>query len=453
MEEIHVDELKTININVLLEDEFFIKILKKLKEKKIKIPKLYLEIEPKMPFSVFKNILKPSYVNFRPLWLILDISERLKISPLEVEKNIISYRTKKSRNPIAKPKIPIFVTPIFDMLIAHFMADGHCFHIHGRNPYFVYVKYDEHLRNLFLKRVESVFGKIEYSEKYYIERDRIHIPSSISSILMGTFNLKPEDFLEKNARIPEKMFKHSKEHLLAILIAFIIDEGNIDSSQISIPIQNKDLLLDLKFICDKLGYENTFKDYGKRKCLYILSKGTKKFWGDYKKLKEKYPEVDMGYKEKTLFDFILRKRKEWRTSGQGETKNSIIDLLKESSRTVIEISKILKISRQGAKHHLKQLSEMGIVKIDGFGYAGSHIYVLKKYKKFPVKKKGISRQMGITRRNILKTLRHENFTTAEISKKLNIDRGTIFHFLKILENEDKIKRVGRERRSIIWSVN
>ncbi|NIO23284.1 MAG: ArsR family transcriptional regulator [Candidatus Aenigmarchaeota archaeon] len=452
MEEIHINDFPAGNITVLLKDDFLERILAEIKKKRLNMPNLHRKLNSSIPLSSFESIMMRNYPNFRHLWILLGLCEELKIPYKDLEKNISSYRTKKSRNPIVKPKIPIFVTPIFDMLIAHFMADGHCFHILGRDPYFVYVKYDKYLRLNFLKKLEAVFGEIEYSKKYYLERDRIHIPSSISSILMKRFDLNPKDFLEKNARIPQKMLRHEKEHILAILIAFIIDEGNIDSSQISIPIQNKDLLLDLKFICDKLGYENVFRDYGKRKCLYILSKGTKKFWKDYKKLKEKYPEVDMGYKERILLDFIIRKGKKWRTSRQGENKNKIIELLKESPRTVIEISKILQISRQGTKHHLKQLNEKGIVKIDGIGYAGSHIYVLKKYNKFPVKRKGISRQKDVTKNNVLKVLEKRNLTTRQISNTLDINMGTIFQFLVKLEKKGKIRRIGKKKKPVTWSL-
>jgi len=41
----------------------------------------------------------------------------------------------------------------------------------------------------------------------------------------------------------------------------------------------------------------------------------------------------MGH-EKQIEDFILRKRKYWRTAQQNETKNYIIELLKEKPRSI-----------------------------------------------------------------------------------------------------------------------
>ncbi len=101
---------------------------------------------------------------------------------------------------------------------------------------------------------------------------------------------------------------------------------------------------------------------------------------------------------------------------------------------------------------MKQLNEKGIVKIDGIGYAGSHIYVLKKYNKFPVKRKGISRQKDVTKNNVLKVLEKRNLTTRQISNTLDINMGTIFQFLVKLEKKGKIRRIGKKKKPVTWSL-
>lgn len=457
MEEIHVNDLKGVNINILISEKFSNKFFRKIKENKIKIPKLYRELKPEMPSSTFKNILKPSYKNFRPLWLILDICEKIRITPNELEKNIVSYRTKKSRNVVIRPKFPIRITPLFDMIIAHIMGDGHCFNIEGRDPYFGYKQTNIDLLMNFLEKTESVFGKIQYENEYFTRSKTIHIPSAISCIMMNYYKLSAEDFLEKNARLPLKILNKNKENLLGILIAFIIDEGHIDSSCVVIGMYNRGLLKDLQTICNRMNYENKITTDGKRNHLYILANGVKRFWVDYHTLKKKYPEIVMGYKENLINDFILRKGKKWRTAGTGENKNKIIELLKEHPRTVIEISKILQISRQGIKHHLSELKNKGIVEIIGQGYAGSHIYKLRKYTKFVVKKKGISRQNGVTKNAIIELLKNKQMTTTDIAEKTKITRATVFHFLSDLEETGIIKRAGKEinktHPSIVWSYS
>ncbi|MBN2042535.1 MAG: ArsR family transcriptional regulator [Candidatus Aenigmarchaeota archaeon] len=453
MDEIHIDQLKTININVKLKNEFLKKILDKIKEKKITIPSIHSKLKPKIPLLTFKSILKPSYNNFRPLWLILDLCKIVEIDISELEKNVISYRTKKGRIVISKPKLPIKITPVFDMIISHIMGDGHCFDIEGRDPYFGYIQSNNELLLSFLIKVESVFGKIDYSYEYFPKSKKIHIPSSISCVMMQHYGLKSNDFLENNSRLPSKILNKKKEYLLGVLIAFIIDEGHIDSSNIVIGMKNKKLLEDLKFICKKLNYNTKITSNNeKRFFLYILSDGVKSLWDDYLSLKEIYPEINLGYKEKLIFDFILRKNKEWRTFKQGECKNRIIEILNEFPRTIIELSKILEISRQGVKYHLNRLKDMEIVEIYGTGYSGSSIFKLKKYHKFPVKNKGRCRQYDSTNNKILYMLKNRETTTIELSKILKMSREAVYNLLLNLENKKKIIRLGKENRKILWGI-
>ena len=208
------------------------------------------------------------------------------------------------------------------------------------------------------------------------------------------------------------MFSHSKDHLLAVLIAFIIDEAYIDSGQIVITLHNKKLISDIGRICKILGYNHTISSDKKiqiRGIIYILEEGVKIFWKDYLILKEKYPLVYLGYKEDQIKDFILRKQKIWRTQAEGITKNSIIDLLWHKPRTIRELAKLFLVSRQGIRFHLKQLEKMGIVKKIGKGKLGSDIFALVRYEKLPQTKKGRSRQYGITTTQIIELLKeHKN---------------------------------------------
>ncbi len=397
-----------------------------------------------------------SYRGFGNLGKILDICKKYDININELEKNIVAYRTTQGRVTIINPILPIAVTPIFDMLIAHAIGDGFCSHLKNRIPAFVYRQYRNEILDLFLKKMESVFGKIIYKEDYFYNQKHIYMPSVLSHILYSYYSLKPEDFLENNSKIPKEMINKDKEYLIAILIAFILDEGSIDSSNIVIGLNNKNLLYDIKSICDKLGYDNILRSGKERSHLYILSNGVIKFWKDYVKIKVKYHEVSLDYKESFIENFILRKNKLWRTAQQGETQNKIIKLLKESDKTVKELSIILQISRQGTKWHLTQLEKMSIVRRIGKGYAGSDVYRLEKYAILPIKIRGRSRQCGVTDEKIISILRRNSMTTKEISDRMKIDRAAILHFMNNLEKIGKVKRMGqkihRTHPSIIWSI-
>lgn len=393
---------------------------------------------------------------FRNLNEMIKICREHGITTSELQSNVICYRTARGRVTIKNPVLPIFVNPIFDMLIVHIIADGHCTRIAGRVPSFVYTQCKKEIMDLYLKKLETTFGKLNYSTKYFYRSNRIYVPSIISNILYTHYNLSPENFMENDSTIPEKMIKKNKEHLIAVLIAFILDGGNIDSSNIVIGLHNERLLLDIKKICDRLEYRNILKKTKRTNNLYILSEGVKKFWKDYKHLKKKYPELDLDYKGNLIEDFIIRKRKIWKTAKQGETQNKIINLLKKSKKTVKELSVFLQTSRQGTKYHLKRLELLGIVKRSGKGYAGSDIYKLIKYTTLPVKMKSRSRQYGITNNKIINLLKRNALTTKEISNKIKVDRATTLHFMIKLEKDGKVirsgKKIHRTRPSILWSV-
>jgi predicted ArsR family transcriptional regulator len=179
--------------------------------------------------------------------------------------------------------------------------------------------------------------------------------------------------------------------------------------------------------------------------LYILADGVKKFWADYLALKRKYPEVFLGYKEDQIKQFILRKEKTWRTDRQGITKNLLVNLLQKKSRTIKELARLLSISRQGIRFHLKGLEKLGVVKKLGVGKARSDVYGLIKYIQVPVTKKGRSRQYGITAEKITQLLMEcGNLDTKQISKKLKMRRSSVFALLKKLEKEGKIVVVGKK---------
>lgn len=459
MEEIHIWEFP-YKVSVLLNKEFIKKVVAKLKKRYGYLRIAHKEIFPTYNFSSFRNLLKPSIVIFRDLTLYVEICKKLSIPLKEMEKNILAYRTTRGRCTIEDPILPIKVTPLFDMIIAHIFGDGNSVKIAGRELYFNYRQFDKEYLDLFLEKLESVFGRIKYKNEYFYSINRIYLPTIISSVLANFYSLKSEDFLSRKCFIPNKLFTHHKNHLLAFLIGFVIDEGFIDSGQIVIALHNKRLIRDLGKICEKLGYSYTISDDKKipaKSILYILEDGVKKFWEDYIALKKNYPQVYLGHKEGQIKEFILRKKKFWKSKEGGLTKNLILTLLKEKPRTIRELAKILLISRQGVRYHLKQLTKRKIVKRMEKGKMGSHTYILKKFREFPITKKGRSRQYGITEEKIIQLLvEFGNLDTKKISKKLRMRRISVYPILKKLEKEKKIvrkgKRIYRTHPTIIWGL-
>jgi len=302
-----------------------------------------------------------------------------------------------------------------------------------------------------------VFGKIQYKNNYFEERTRVYLPESITLIMMKYFSLNRDSFLSDSCEIPQKMFKLGKKHAFACLIAFIIDEGHIDSTLISIGLDNKKHIAQLSEICRLLNYKYTVSARKpKGQDLYILKDGTIKLWQDYLALKKEYPEINMGYKEKSLRNFIDRLGKNWKSKGTNQTKNQIIGVLRSESKPINKISEQLMISRQGIRFQLKQLEKAKIVMKHGKTRQSGDIYRLIQNIALPESKKGASKPIGFTNEKILQILSQTQLSTTQLVKKIGMQRDSLRNQLHRLEKNKKIKRVGTvktiARPTILWQA-
>jgi len=368
MKEFNIWDLERVHIKIksYFLDKLNKKIFTKFKTKPLAYNKIFSNKE--IPFTTFKNLLKSSYIQyfFVPLKIYLKIIGNLGISRENLQENIISYKTSNGRNYIHNPILPIKITPIFDMVLAHNISDGTVINPgKGRLPYFGYRQFDEHYRKLYVKKIESVFGNIVFEKNYIEKSTRPYCPPVLSSLFFKCYNLNEKSFLSKYARFPKEIFYKNKDHLLAILIAFIIDEGHIDSTHIFIKLRNEGLISDLKKICDNLTYKSKVilgkeetKDYG---YLYILREGMKKFHKDYLFLRRKYPTVDMGRKGKKIKDsFKIYFRTIYKTKGNEEI---ILNILGKEQLSVNQLAIRLNMTRQGIRFHIHKLIRKNKIKL------------------------------------------------------------------------------------------
>ena len=242
MESFDIWDLERVNIKV--KESFLNYINEKIfSEYKSKV-EAYKNLFPnkEIPWVSFKNMLKKSYMKdfFVPLDIILIICDKLKIDKNILQDNIISYKTAGGVNYIEKPILPIKITPVFHMLFAHNIGDGTVINPkHGRLPYFGYRQFDKFYRLGYVRKIEDIFGKIKFKENYFESSTRPYCPSSLSSLFFKYYNLDVKGFDSLSSRIPKFVLEKDKDSLLAIMIAFIIDEGHIDSTQITIVLKNK----------------------------------------------------------------------------------------------------------------------------------------------------------------------------------------------------------------------
>jgi len=367
-------------INVRITKEFLCRINNEIKRNH-KTKRLFwnsLRNHKKVKFDSFRNMLKPSYMYFISLDIIVSCCSLLKIPLEDLQRSILSYKTSHGRNIISKPKLPIIVTPIFDMILSHHIADG--FPIdpkNNRKVYFGYRQYDQKYKNLYFDKIRSVFGEIVYEKDYYTNKDntQVYCPVVLSEIFFRYYGLNYNSYISDKARIPSFIFKKNWKYQLAVLIAFIIDEGYVDSTLIAIGLKNKGLIKDISKICGNLEYSYTLK-LGKSEhdmdILYILKKGIKRLFKDYCRLFKEFPEIDMGWKGKKLRQgFLITERKIKRVKGN---KKVIYDLLKDNSLRINEIATIIRMTRQGVRYHVKNLCKEGKISIGNYGKYNGFIY-------------------------------------------------------------------------------
>ncbi len=334
----------------------------KLFKSKEKFYNLKIRYKTQIPYQTFKNFLKYSYYNkgcYAPLNSFLLCCGCLGISKIHLQQNIESYKTQKGYNVIVSPILPIKITPIFDMILAHNIADGTVIDSkRNRQIYFGYRQFDKEVRGLYIKKIESIFGKIKFKKENYFENStRSYCPPVLSQLFFSTYNLNKRSFLSKRARIPIEIMHKNKNFLLSVLLAFIIDEGNIDSTLINISLKNVNLTEDLYKICIKLNYPSKFNIKGEYGKLYILRGGMKKLFKDYKKLLKKYPEAYLGKSHKKIEEGLkIYNRVFYKTKGN---KNIILKMLELEDLTVNQIANKINMTRQGVRFHINNLEDKG----------------------------------------------------------------------------------------------
>ncbi|MGV8152478.1 MAG: hypothetical protein ACP5OG_05345 [Candidatus Nanoarchaeia archaeon] len=246
------------------------------------------------------------------------------------------------------------------MLFAHNIGDGTLINPKkGRLPYFGYRQYDKHYRFGYIRKIESIFGKINFKEGDYFEQTtRPYCPPVISTLFFKYYKLNVKGFDSLTSRIPKFMFDEDRDSLLSILIAFIIDEGHIDSTQITIVLKNKSLVEDLGIICRKLNYEykityrynELYHEYG---YLNILRNGMKKLYKDYLVLNKKYSVIDLGWKGEKIKDSMkIFDRSIFKKKGN---KEIILNILKYEHLSVNQLAHRLNMTRQGVRFHIHNL--------------------------------------------------------------------------------------------------
>ncbi|HLG24210.1 MAG TPA: winged helix-turn-helix domain-containing protein [Candidatus Nanoarchaeia archaeon] len=351
------------DIYILLEDNFRAEFFKTA----WKINKSYRHLAKKLGVS---NPVMLSWrrgmINFTkqdqfcPVWAIKSIIDYSKHSGKfnynleKVQENIKSIRCRAGNYKIYNVKLPIRDSRELRSLVTHLICDGSALNEKHRTSKYASTSLETVNE---VKEKLSIFGNTpnllirkETYTNHYLPSYVLNFSKAITKILTKKFNI---DFRGDKARFPKEFLKGKRKFLVAIVRAFLIDEGCINDRTIIFCSGSMKLLEDLKQICEMLEYkcQNIRKNGG----TYYLNISPDSFTKVYKDLtlfgnlpiSEKQKRLDLGLK-------IINNSPNFRN-----LDNKILALLKEPKST-LDISRELLVNSKTINERLKKLQKLGL---------------------------------------------------------------------------------------------
>lgn len=399
------------------------------------------------------NLKTGGYLRLGPLLYII---EHLGIQRSELEANITAYKCSNSGEKIIKPKLPIIVDPIFDMLVAHHIFDGSIV----LNDRATYRQKSVLAAKRFREKVESVIGKLRRASE---DPNSFYIPRFLARIFKAEYGC---NFYSNSARIPRAITSGSWGSRMSVLIAAVIDEGTIDESNVEVYSANQTLLEDIRNIALSLDYEcSQITRYKRRQLFYFNFKPFKKFYSDIRILTRKYPSCDLAHQQVALEFHVNRRKRWWWKRRTGITKKMIIRELINGPRSSVELAYKTQIAAGRICRHLNSLAEVGLDKKVG-KRGNSNLWQLlmqspdlvaidaiidRLTRTYPNAKK--KRSIG----GILEAVGRGLNDTRLISDTIGLHTSTINQYLKEMAKEGYTVKVGRRSRGLarlnVWEIN
>ncbi|PIT85744.1 hypothetical protein COU36_01530 [Candidatus Micrarchaeota archaeon CG10_big_fil_rev_8_21_14_0_10_59_7] len=303
-----------------------------------------------------------------PLWGLLEICRLASDSPSddnpvsrEMEKQILGYRDGE-RGKHMRGKFPIAVSPEFESLVGHFLGDGT---FGGKYKTANYCQKSELGRKRFLEKLCNVFGGFEVNPRAY-EDLHVLVPKPIVDLLRAYYGVAETDCLHR--RLSEKIKSAPFQNRLAVLAAFIVDEGRVGDS-IEMCVGNAPLLDDFKELAQGLGYRcsevRRRPSHNSINPLFrfrISLKSAPKLLGDIAELSKRFPTCDLAQKQRPLEFIVSRQALQNPKTPSGLTKRKIIELIGRGANTTAALKENLVLSGSTISEHLRSLSENGSIR-------------------------------------------------------------------------------------------
>lgn len=302
-------------------------------------------------------------LRYIPLSAAIEISKVLSNSgeidnPImrKIEENI-EYILGRANGTKVYTKFPLQMTPELVSIIFHFCGDG--FLADNPQSSSSYKQVNRQGLMNFAQKLQNSFGQFRLDEGT-LNDYKVLIPRVISDFYRHYFKI--DNLRWDVARIPSTVKNLSKEHLLAGLTSFIVDEGHIGDS-IEIYSANQFLLSDIEEIIKNLGYSSNGIHAKPRKngCdyrIYISCKSAVRFNEDIQKLKKTFPTCDLVHKQSKLRDIVQSQTRTYVRKGNGVAKQEILELLEKNQHSAYELAQKLRIKPSSVRGHLVQMEKI-----------------------------------------------------------------------------------------------
>ena len=261
----------------------------------------------------------------------------------------------KSGTILVRPELPIYDSVELRELVTHLICDGYASLQKFASP--KYVQINRSAVEEFQNRL-GVFGpqetNIVLEQKVFPRKDsyKLGFSKTIPQILSHYFQIS---FMGDEARLPALFYSGKREFLVAIVRAFLIDEGSINDRTLQFCSGSKMLLEDLQKICVLLGYESyPVRLQGRAYYLLLSPHSFERVYGDIMALgtlsiQDKQEKFDLGMR-------IVNNKEKIK-----DLPDRILNLLRQSPLSTLSLAKALSLNRKRISYILLTLKRKGIV--------------------------------------------------------------------------------------------
>lgn len=309
-------------------------------------------------FRVYRNC--KSFISLKIVKEILSLfpESTNKEFKNDLKNNLEEIKCEKSRKTIKSPKFPLKLSQDFFGLLGNLIADCYVETKYG-SVQISYLNKCEALLDQFKERVNNVFGKVEaYERTNKNDVKEIRYPA-IVGVLIGEMIGKLPKGLEN---ISVFVLNSDEKSQMSFLQALFDDEGcvSVEKYQIIIEMANENIIKCAKEMLLKFGIRAgkisivEDGDYQTRYRFGISNKRDLELFNE--KICFKHPH------KKNKIRILLNSYKQPHYGKGGESRESIIKLLNESTLTRREMSDRLKRPIGSLERHLQKLEKESVIK-------------------------------------------------------------------------------------------